>query len=323
MIIVTGGAGFIGSALVWQLNQNGIDEILIVDHLGESQKWENLRALRFSDYIEKEQFRNYLSNNTLNYPIEVIFHLGACSATTEKNASYLIDNNFNYSKELADFCIKRKIKFIYASSAATYGDGSKGWTDDENKLEELLPLNIYGYSKHLFDLWMKRKGFLKFAAGLKFTNIFGPNEWHKGEMRSVICKAYEQIKKTGKLCLFKSYKKDFKDGEQKRDFLYVKDAVEIMLHVYRNNLVGIFNVGSGKAETWNKLADAIFEAMKVKKNIEYIDMPIEIRDKYQYYSCADMRKLLSTNYKKNIIPLTDAVKEYINFYLEPHKHLGE
>ncbi|HRR05829.1 MAG TPA: NAD-dependent epimerase/dehydratase family protein, partial [Victivallales bacterium] len=146
MIIVTGGAGFIGSALVWQLNQNGIDEILIVDHLGESQKWENLRALRFSDYIEKEQFRNYLSNNTLNYPIEVIFHLGACSATTEKNASYLIDNNFNYSKELADFCIKRKIKFIYASSAATYGDGSKGWTDDENKLEELLPLNIYGYS---------------------------------------------------------------------------------------------------------------------------------------------------------------------------------
>lgn len=324
MIIVTGGAGFIGSALVWRFNQLGIDDILIIDHLGNSRKWENLRALRFSDYIEKDKFRELINSEGLETnKIDAVFHLGACSSTTETDASYLIDNNFNYSKELATFCASHSIKFIYASSAATYGDGSRGWSDDEESIEKLLPLNMYGYSKQIFDLWMKRNKLLKEAAGLKFTNVFGPNEWHKGEMRSVVCKAYEQILKTGKMQLFKSHRKDYADGEQKRDFLYVKDAVEMVLQVYEKNLTGIFNIGSGRAETWNNLANAIFAAMKLETKLEYIDMPCEIRSKYQYFSCADMSKLRSYLNELKLTDFKSAISEYITEYLATSRHLGE
>jgi ADP-L-glycero-D-manno-heptose 6-epimerase len=323
MYIITGGAGFIGSALVWKLNSLSIDDILIVDNLGESDKWKNLSAIKFADYLDKNKFRAIIAENKLaGKKIEMIFHLGACSSTTEKNASYLMDNNYGYSTELASFCAKKKIKFIYASSAATYGDGSNGWSDDEKNLDKLLPLNIYGYSKHAFDLWMKRNGLLKTCAGLKFTNVFGPNEWHKGDMRSVVCKAFEQIRDTEKLKLFKSYKKEFNDGEQKRDFLYVKDAVEICIHAAEKRISGIFNVGSGRAETWNCLAEAVFSALNKKKKIEYIEMPDYLRGKYQYYSCADITKIRSTGYRKPVRSLKDAIHEYVKKYLIEHRNLS-
>ncbi|HPN85368.1 MAG TPA: ADP-glyceromanno-heptose 6-epimerase, partial [Victivallales bacterium] len=323
-IIVTGGAGFIGSALVWKLNSMGAEDIFIVDHLGKSEKWKNLRSLKFSDYAEKDKFREMITCDKMTgKKIETVFHLGACSSTTETDASYLMDNNYEYSKELAVFCSKRRIRFIYASSAATYGDGSNGWSDDEKSLAGLQPLNMYGYSKHAFDLWMRRNGLLKTCAGLKFTNVFGPNEWHKGDMRSLVCKAFDQILATGVLKLFKSHKKEFRDGEQKRDFLYVKDAVEMCVHAKEKRINGIYNIGSGRAETWNSLADAIFAALGKKNNIKYIDMPEEIRQKYQYYSCAEMKKLASAGYRRPATPLKDAVKEYVTKHLIGEKHLGE
>jgi ADP-L-glycero-D-manno-heptose 6-epimerase len=325
MIIVTGGAGFIGSALIWKLNKISFDDILVVDCLGKDDKWKNLRPLKFRDYIEKDAFRQLAASEKTcaSKKIDAVFHFGACSSTTEADASFLMDNNYEYSKELATFCAKRKIKFIYASSAATYGDGSRGWSDDETKIERLLPLNIYGYSKHAFDLWMKRNGLLKKSTGLKFTNVFGPNEWHKGDMRSLVCKALEQVRQTGRIRLFKSYKKGYADGEQKRDFLYVKDAVNMCVHALEKNISGIYNIGSGKAESWNSLAGAIFAALDKKNNIEFFDMPEEIKDKYQYYTCAEMKKFLSTGYKKQFTPLKDAVKDYVLNHLIKSKHLGE
>jgi ADP-L-glycero-D-manno-heptose 6-epimerase len=324
MIIVTGGAGFIGSALIWGLNQLGIDDIIIVDELGSDLKWQNIRSLKFKDYLSKDVFRTNIAGEKHGLKkINLIFHLGACSSTTETNASYLMDNNYRYSVELASFCAKKRIRFIYASSAATYGDGTRGWADDEAKLETLLPLNMYGYSKHLFDLWMKKNALLTSAAGLKFTNVFGPNEWHKDDMRSLVCKAFDQIRRSGKIKLFKSYRKEYADGEQKRDFLYVKDAVDMCIHAMEKRISGIYNIGSGRAETWNSLANAIFGAMNMEPKIEYIDMPDEIRDKYQYYSCAEMKKFISTGYVKPVSSLKNAVGDYVKNYLISSKHIGE
>lgn len=322
-IIVTGAAGLIGSAFIWHLNELGIEKIIAVDHLGTSEKWRNLCGLCFLDYLEKDSFRRLLNENTLGKNFDAIFHFGACSSTMEQNASYLIENNFEYSKELAKFAISNNIRFVYASSAATYGDGSKGWLDDESQLDSLIPLNMYGYSKHLFDLWAKRNNILDKITGLKFTNVFGPNEWHKGEMRSVVCKAFEQIKATGKIKLFKSYKKEYADGEQKRDFIYVKDAVKMTAFFLDHNAYGIFNISSGKAETWNSLAEAIFDAMKIPKCIEYIEMPEQIKEKYQYYTCASTEKLRNVGCAVEARPLQDAVKDYVINYLQTGKRLGE
>ena len=321
--IVTGAAGLIGSALIWKLNQMGIDDILAVDHLGTSEKWKNLRALAYADYMEKDVFMDRLLANELPDDTEVILHMGACSSTTEKDATYLVGNNFNYTRCLAAYAVEKNIRFLYASSAATYGGGEHGYVDDENSIEELRPLNMYGYSKQMFDLWAKHQGLLSGITGVKYTNVFGPHELHKGEMRSVVCRAYEQIRDTGKVKLFKSYRPEYADGEQKRDFIYVKDAVEMVMFLLKNNCHGIYNIGSGRAETWNSLAGAVFKAMNKPVNIEYIDMPDFLRGKYQYYTCADISKLRNAGYTAEVTPLEDTVADYICNYTSCGKFLGD
>lgn len=325
MYIVTGGAGLIGSALIWALNRAGIDDILVVDHLGTSDKWKNLAPLAFADYMERDVFRGRLLRREFaGRNIEGILHMGACSSTTERDATYLIDNNFNFTRDVATFCVENDIRFLYASSCATYGDGSRGYVDDEAEIEKLRPMNMYGYSKQLFDLWAKRKGYLSEIVGCKFSNVWGPNERHKGEMRSVVCRAYEQISAVGKLKLFKSYKPEYADGEQMRDFLYVKDAVEMVLFLFNNSRAnGLYNVGSGRAETWNALAFAAFEALHKSVDIEYIDMPETLRDRYQYYTKAEMGKLRSLGFVKEATSLHDAVIDDIRNYLNPGKYLGD
>jgi ADP-L-glycero-D-manno-heptose 6-epimerase len=323
MIIVTGGAGFIGSALIAALNKRQITDILVVDELGTDQKWKNLRNLSFADYVEKDDFLEMVIEDKLDSSIDAVFHLGACSDTTETNASFLIKNNYEYSKLLAQWATADNIRFIYASSAATYGDGSAGFSDDQEKIENLKPLNMYGYSKHLFDLWVRRAGLLKKLVGLKYFNVFGPNEYHKADMRSFCIKAFEQINATGKVRLFKSYKPEYPDGEQKRDFVYVKDAVDMTLFFYDNpQLSGLFNIGTGKASTWNDLVKAIFAAMGKEPNIEYIEMPESIRNQYQYYTCADITNLRKAGYDKQTTTLEDAIKDYVRNYLQKDQYLN-
>ena len=321
--IVTGGAGFIGSALVWGLNKSGLDNILIVDHLDTDDKWKNLRALKFSDYMEKDDFLRRITDGRLAMEIEAIIHMGACSDTTEHDATYLINNNFHYSKELAKFAVAHELRFIYASSAATYGDGALGYVDDERALQNLRPLNMYGYSKQLFDLWARGNGLLHLILGLKFTNVFGPNEYHKGEMRSVANKAYHQIKADGQIKLFKSYKPEYAHGEQKRDFIYIKDVVEMVLFFLERFDGGLFNIGSGRAESWNRLAGALFKALGREPRIEYIDMPESLRNQYQYFTEADMTKLRNFGYDKELTPLDGAMTDYVNNYLDRGKYLGD
>lgn len=317
MIIVTGGAGLIGSAVVWKLNQQGHDDIVIVDHLGNGDKWRNLAPLSFLDYFEKDRFLPLLDGPLGSKPVEAIIHLGACSSTTEKDASYLVENNFEYSKRLALYALKVGARFIYASSAATYGDGSLGFRDDETKLSLLRPLNAYGYSKQLFDLWLQRNGLLENVVGLKYFNVFGPNENHKGEMRSVVLKAYEQIMESGGMTLFRSHHPDYADGEQLRDFVYVKDAANMTLcFLEQTNANGIFNIGTGTARSWNDLATALFAAMERQPNICYIDMPEHIRPRYQYYTCADSAKFKAAGYSGSITSLEDSVEDYVKNYLQ-------
>ena len=322
MIIVTGGAGFIGSALIAALNKRQITDILAVDELGTDRKWKNLQNLSFTDYVEKNDFLEMVIEDKLNSSVETVFHLGACTDTTETNASYFIKNNYEYSKLLAQWATNADIRFIYASSAATYGDGSAGFRDELEKIENLRPLNMYGYSKHLFDLWAHRAGLFKTLVGLKYFNVFGPNEYHKADMRSFVIKAFEQINATGKVRLFKSYKPDYADGKQLRDFIYVKDAVDMTLFFYDTpQLNGLFNIGTGKARTWKDLVKAVFAAMGREANIEYIEMPESIRNQYQYYTCADITKLQKTGYKKETILLEDAIKDYVQSYLQKDGYL--
>ncbi len=323
--IVTGASGLIGSAVVWALNKAGETDILAVDHLGTSEKWKNLRALRFTDYMERDAFLENLKNGaSLLDGVEGIIHMGACSSTTETDATYLIHNNFEYTKILAELAVEKGIRFIYASSAATYGDGEQGYKDDESRIEALRPLNMYGYSKQLFDLWAKQNGLLNKITGVKFTNVYGPNERHKGGMRSMVCRSFEQISANGSVNLFKSCRPDYADGEQKRDFLYVKDAVDMVLFLLnRKDLTGLYNIGSGKAETWNSLVKAAFAAFGLEPVINYIDMPESLKAKYQYYTCADMDKMRAAGYTKEPMSLEDAIRDDIRTYLIPDKYLGD
>ncbi len=325
-ILVTGGAGFIGSALVWALNQRGHTDIVITDLLGSDEKWRNLVPLKFADYVEADVFRDHLARNPIAFGrFSTVFHLGACSSTTERNAGYLIDNNYNVTKALAAWSLEHGARFIYASSAATYGDGGQGMDDRSEDLGRLRPLNMYGYSKHLFDLHAQRQGWLKHIAGVKYFNVFGPNEDHKGDMRSLVNKAYQQILATGRVQLFKSHRPEFKDGEQKRDFLYVKDAVEMTLHFAAHpqgkTAGGLYNLGSGEANTWLTLTRAIFSALGREPAIEFIDMPEVLRGKYQYFTQADIAKLRATGYTRPMTPLADAVRDYVQNYLVPDKKL--
>jgi len=331
VIIVTGGAGFIGSAIVWQLNQMGRSDIVVVDSLGSSEKWRNLTPLKFADYLEKDDFMQLVIDDQVQdylnideQGIEAIIHMGACSATTELDARYLLHNNFEYTKQLALFAQRCDARFIYASSAATYGDGDSGFRDDEAELDSLRPLNMYGYSKQLFDQWAARQGLLDKIVGLKFFNVFGPNEYHKGDMSSLVIKAYHQILSTGKIGLFRSYRQEYADGEQMRDFVYVKDVVDMALYFLdKPEINGIYNIGSDGANSWNSLAAAIFAALEREVNIEYIDMPEHLKEKYQYYTCSDVSKLRATGYAGRQTSLTAAVRDYVVNYLVPNKHLGD
>jgi ADP-L-glycero-D-manno-heptose 6-epimerase len=325
-ILVTGGAGFIGSALVAALNQRGLSDIVVTDFLGSDVKWRNLVPLKFADYVEAGDFRSRLTQNPAAFGrFTAVFHLGACSATTEQDASYLIDNNFNVTKELAAWSLTQNARFVYASSAATYGDGAQGMDDVSADLARLRPLNMYGYSKHLFDLHAQKLGWLNRIVGVKYFNVFGPNEDHKADMRSLVNKAYHQILTTGQVSLFKSHHPDYKDGEQMRDFLYVKDAVEMTLHFAEKAPAagGLYNLGSGEANTWLTLTRAIFSALGREPKIEFIDMPEVLRGKYQYFTQANIAKLRSTGYDRAMTPLTEAVRDYVQGYLVTAKKLGE
>ncbi|MGA2029641.1 MAG: ADP-glyceromanno-heptose 6-epimerase [Verrucomicrobiota bacterium] len=320
-VLVTGGAGFIGSALVWALNRRGCDNIVVCDILGMNEKWRNLTPLRFADYVEAADLVPRLQSGALG-KFDLVLHMGACSATTEKDATYLIKNNYEFTKDLAVWSLANKTRFVYASSAATYGDGSAGMEDNEAKLDTLRPLNMYGYSKHLFDLHAKRAGFLNKIVGLKYFNVFGPNEDHKDDMRSLVHKSFAQVQSKGVIQLFKSYRKDFKDGEQKRDFLYVKDCVAMTLHLAATpKATGLFNIGSGHARTWIDLANAVFIALKKKPVIKFIEMPETIRDKYQYFTQANLLRLRGAGYSTPVTSLENAVVDYVRKYLVPDKRL--
>ncbi len=321
-ILVTGGAGFIGSALVWGLNTRGYERILIADQLDRSDKWRNLVPLRFDDIIAPEALRAALDGDGLSH-VRTVLHLGACSSTTETDANYLLHNNTEYTKTLAEWALRHHVRFVYASSAATYGD-LEGTLGEDGDLRRLRPLNMYGYSKHLFDLYAERHGYFDRIAGLKYFNIFGPNESHKGDMRSVVNKAFHQIQKTGRVQLFKSHRADFADGQQRRDFLYVKDAVEMTLHVAASPTAnGLINVGAGKSHTWIELATAVFDAMDRPRQIEFIDMPESLQSKYQYSTEASIARLRTVGYDAPITPLASAVNDYIRHYLTPDRRLGD
>ncbi len=323
MIIVTGGAGFIGSAITACLNAMGYEDILIVDILGDDRRWKNLRRLRFTDYIEAEDFFDMLNETPPDWKVEAVFHMGACSDTTETDCSYLVKNNYDCSKVIADWAAKNGSRFIYASSAATYGGGEQGFSDDESRIENLVPLNMYGYSKQMFDLWMKKSGLLKKSVGLKFFNVFGPNEYHKGNMRSFIIKACEQIAEAGSVKLFKSHRKDYKDGCQERDFVYVKDAAAMAVFFMENpEPAGIFNVGTGKARNWNDLVSAVYSAMKKEPKIEYVPMPANIRAHYQYFTEADITKIRNAGYDKKISTLEEAVTDYVKNFLMKKEYIS-
>ncbi len=314
-LVVTGGAGFIGSALVHKLNTEGIDDIIIVDALSKSEKWRNLVGLRFRDYLHKNDFIAKISTDTFNFAPQAIVHMGACSQTTMQDADYLMENNYRYTRVLADWAVTRGIRFIYASSAATYGSGKMGFSDEVD-LRLLRPLNCYGYSKHLFDLHAERRGFFKKITGLKFFNVFGPNEYHKGDMTSVVFKAFHQIKKTGRMKLFKSHREDYKDGEQIRDFVYVKDCVEVLWWLLTHESVhGLYNLGTGMARTWNDLANALFAAIERVPLIDYIEMPENLRNGYQYFTQAHMDRLQDAGCPSAFHSLEEAVKDYIMNYL--------
>ena len=320
LVILTGGAGFIGSCFLWKLNREGIDKVIVVDHLSDGDKWRNLSGKRFIDYIQKDNFLDILESGKIPN-VKAIVHLGACSSTVLSDASYFIKNNYEYSKRLAEWANARSARFIYASSAATYCDGSNGYDDAEDKLYKLRPLNIYGYSKHLFDLWMLHSGLLKRSVGLKFFNVFGPNEYHKQEMMSIACKRFADVSSGKPMRLFKSYRPDYKDGQQKRDFIYVKDAVELVYYFFRKpDKNGIFNIGTGKARSWNDLAKAMFLAVGKKPEIKYVAMPQEMRYKYQYYTQAKTDKLRISGCNHKFMSLEDAVGDY-SLYLDKKIYL--
>ena len=323
-VLVTGGAGLIGSAVVWHLNRLGIEDIVVADRLGSGEKWRHLVPLRFRDYLEAEELATLIAERPERLQeIGAVFHLGACSSTTQTDASYLIRNNFAYTKMLAEWAIAGGRRFVYASSGATYGARESELREDLS-FSELRPLNMYGYSKQLFDVYAARSGLLEKIVGLKYFNVYGPNEDHKGEMRSVVAKAYESIRDDGVVRLFKSYRAGIADGEQTRDFIYVKDAVEMTVHLAAApGARGLYNIGSGTSRTWRDLAAAVFSALELQPRIEYVEMPQVLRGKYQYATRASIDRLLAAGFDRPPRSLEEGVAEYVQGYLVPGRRLGE
>jgi ADP-L-glycero-D-manno-heptose 6-epimerase len=315
-IIVTGAAGFIGRNIVEMLNRRGHENLLLVDHLGNDEKWKNLVGLKYEDLLPPPQFLDLVIGDKLS-PASVCIHEGACSATTEKNADYLLENNYRFTRLLCEWSLRHKTRFVYASSAATYGDGALGYNDDDAVTPKLQPLNMYGYSKHMFDLWALQNGLLDKIVGLKYFNVYGPYEDHKGDMRSLVQKAYHQIKSKGYIELFKSYHPDYQDGEQKRDFVYVRDAAKVTLHFALDTKAGgLYNCGAGQARTWVDLAKALFSAMNLKPDIRFIEMPEILQGKYQYFTQADEKKLQTAGgYKHPFASIEEGVADYVRTHL--------
>ena len=324
-ILVTGAGGFIGSALVHELNRRGLARIVVTDFLGEDEKWKNLLPLEFEDYVPAGEFLSGIEGDPGHHgKFAAVFHLGACSSTTVTDAAYVLENNYAHTRSLCRWALSTNARFVYASSAATYGDGSAGMDDKTTDLRAFRPLNLYGYSKHLFDLHASRQKILPEIVGIKYFNVFGPNEFHKGDMRSLVCKAYDQILATGGIRLFKSYKPEYPDGGQMRDFVYVKDAVAMTIHLAETpSAHGLYNIGTGTPRTWIDLTNALFAALDRKPKIEFIDMPEHIRNQYQYHTCADVSRLLATGWSAPTTTLEDAVSDYVRNYLVPGKHLGD
>lgn len=316
-IIVTGAAGFIGRNAVAELNARGEDELILVDELGSDDKWKNLVGLRYEDIISPEDFLGLLETGAFA-DARAVVHLGACSATTEKDADFLLRNNYQYTRVLCNWALEHEVRFVYASSAATYGDGADGYDDADDVTPTLKPMNVYGYSKHMFDLWALKHGLFDRIVGLKYFNVYGPYEQHKGDMRSVVAKSFEQIRDGGVVKLFRSYRPEYKDGEQKRDFIYVKDAVDVTLHFAMQDADaagGLFNCGTGQARTWVDLVRAVYAAMELEPKIEFIEMPEVLQGKYQYFTEAKMGKLRAAGYERPFTSLEDGVRDYVQGFL--------
>jgi len=316
MIVVTGAEGFIGSCLVAKLNQYNYNDLVLVDDFDSwPERAKNLNNKKYTEKVERKDFFNWFEKNANQ--VQFVFHIGARTDTTETNEAIFKELNLDFSKKLWAICVNEGIAMVYASSAATYGEGENGYDDDILKLDNLTPLNLYGKSKNDFDKWAineEKKPY--FWAGLKFFNVYGPNEYHKGRMASVIYHAYHQIKKTGEVSLFKSHRPEYKDGEQMRDFIYVKDLCDVCLFLMENRKnSGLYNLGTGKARTWNDLVNAIFKALNLNSKVNYIDIPEDIRDKYQYFTEANMNKLISIGYTKPFTKIEEGVFDYVNNYL--------
>lgn len=342
-VIITGGAGFIGSALLWALNERGETDVILVDELDHDEKEANISALSYERLTGIDEFQQQLNAGDFNDAnVAAVLHMGAISSTTETDWSKLEHHNIEYTKDIIRWCADRGVRCVYASSAATYGDGTKGFSDDHDLFDQLEPLNLYGKSKLAVDIWARDAGYLEHVVGLRYFNVFGPNELHKEHMRSVIAKKFDQLQATGTVELFKSYHPDYQDGEQERDFIYVKDAVATTLHFLdHTEPTGVFNIGTGQAHTWNDVAQAMLSAYTPlalsgrgdggegssksdwKPSITYVDMPADIRDQYQYHTQADVTKLRAAGFQQPNMPLEDAIADYIQNYLVAQKHLGE
>lgn len=320
MLVVTGGGGFIGSALVWGLNQQGRSDIVVVDRLGLHEKWRNISKASIDFVVPKDRFFSWLKEEQGRTRIEGVFHLGACSSTTERDADYLMENNVLYTKQLWDFCTREKIPFFYASSAATYGAEEKDFLDEPSRIPNLRPINKYGWSKQLFDAWaIRQKAQPPAWFGFKFFNVYGPQEYHKGPQASVVYHAFPQVLNQGRLRLFKSHRPDVSHGEQKRDFVYVKDVVKVLLHfsAHAQHIPsGIYNLGCGQARSFSDLGRAVFAALGKEAQFEWIDMPESIRNQYQYFTEADLGRLRDrAGYKAPFTSLEEGVEDYVLNYL--------
>ncbi|RJP58091.1 MAG: ADP-glyceromanno-heptose 6-epimerase [Candidatus Auribacter fodinae] len=318
MILITGAAGFIGSALACALNRIDNTNLILCDAFGNKEKWKNLLGLRFDQFVDRSELFSFLEDNPLASDIETVIHLGACADTTEHNVDFLYQNNINFSVKLCKWAVSEGVRFLYASSAAVYGDGSLGFSDDDELTPQLRPLNAYGFSKWMFDMWVLEHGLADKVAGMRFFNVFGPNEYHKDRMASVIFRSFPQARDEGKIMLFESHKDGYGHGGQERDFIYIDEVIEAVLFLLKKKKAnGIFNIGTGRAHTFNQLAEGVFDGLGKKRNIQYFPMPEDLRGRYQYHTQADMSKLESFGFAGFSDKFSEYVQKYVREYLSP------